>query len=60
MMVINVDLLQWSLNYLINKTFGSGIRNENISNRELAKELYKPVIRKFKKRKVHSPFIDNI
>ena len=60
MMVINVDLLQWSLNYLINKTFGSGIRNENISNRELAKELYKPIIRKFKKRKVHSPFIDNI
>ena len=60
MMGINVDLLQWSLNYLINKTFGSGIRNENISNRELAKELYKPVIRKFKKRKVHSPFIDNI
>ena len=45
---------------MINKTFGSGIRNENISNRELAKELYKPVIRKFKKRKVHSPFIDNI
>ena len=60
MMGINVDLLQWSLNYLINKTFGSGIRNENISNRELAKELYKPIIRKFKKRKVHSPFIDNI
>ena len=60
MMGINVDLLQWSLNYLINKTFGSGIRNENISNRELAKELYKPVIRKFKKRKAHSPFIDNI
>ena len=45
---------------MINKTFGSGIRNENISNRELAKELYKPIIRKFKKRKVHSPFIDNI
>ena len=60
MMGINVDLLQWSLNYLINKTFGSGIRTENISNRELAKELYKPVIRKFKKRKVHSPFIDKI
>ena len=60
MMGINVDLLQWSLNYLINKTFGSGIRTENISNRELAKELYKLVIRKFKKRKVHSPFIDNI
>ena len=37
---------------------GSGIKNENISNKELAKELNKPIIRKFKK--VHSPFIDNI
>ena len=25
-----------------------------------AEELHKPIIRKFKKRKVHSPFIDNI
>ena len=43
-----------------NKTSGSGIINENISNIELAEELYKPIIRKFEKRKVHSPFIDNI
>ena len=42
------------------KTSGSGIKNENISNNELAEELHKPVIRKFKKRKVQSPFIDNI
>ena len=42
------------------KTSGSGIKNENISNKELAEELHKPIIRKFKKRKVHSPFIDNI
>ena len=42
------------------KTSGSDIRNENISNKELAEELHKPFIRKFKKRKVHSPFIDNI
>ena len=27
---------------------------------ELAEELHKPIIRKFKKRKVHSSFIDNI
>ena len=42
------------------KTSGSGIKNENISNKELAEELQKPIIRKFNKRKVHSPFIDNI
>ena len=41
------------------KTSGSGIKNENISNKELAEELHKS-IRKFNKRKVQSPFIDNI
>ena len=39
-------------------TFGSGIRN--ISSKELAEQLHKPPIKKFKKIKVHSPFIDNI
>ena len=29
-------------------------------NQELAKELHKPIIRKFRKRKLHSSFIDNI
>ena len=42
------------------KTSGKGIKNENISNKELVEELHKPIIRKFNKRKVHSPFIDNI
>ena len=37
----------------------SGIENENISNKELAEELHKAIIQKFKKRKVHSSFIDN-
>ena len=36
------------------------IKNEIISNKELAEELHKPIIRKFNKRKVHSIFIDNI
>ena len=31
-----------------------------MSSKELAEELHKPIIRKFKKRKVHSSFIDNI
>ena len=43
-----------------NKFAGSGIKNENILNKESAEELHKPVIRKSKKRKVHSSFIDNI
>ena len=30
-----------------------------MSNKELAEELHKPIIRKFKKRKVHSTFINN-
>ena len=42
------------------KTSGRGIKNENISNKELAEKLHKPIIRKFKKRKVHSCFMDNI
>ena len=31
-----------------------------MENEELAKELYKPMIRNFQKRKVYSSFIDNI
>ena len=34
-----------------NKFASSGIKNENISNKELAEELQKPIIRKVKKRK---------
>ena len=42
------------------RTSCSGIKNESTSDQELAKELRKPIIRKFKKRKVHSPLIENI
>ena len=49
-MGINVDLVQ----------SGSGIKNENISNKELAEVLHKPIITQFDRSKVHSPFIDNI
>ena len=42
------------------KTSSRTVKNENISNKELAEELHKRIIRKFEKRKVHSPFIDNI
>ena len=43
-----------------NKFAESGTENENISNQELAEELRKTIINKFKKRKIQSPFIDNI
>ena len=49
------------------KTKGSGATLANKSaikstpqNEQLADELHKPIIRKFKKRKVHSAFRDNI
>ena len=32
------------------KTYTRGIKNENISNKELAEEIHKPVIRKFNKK----------
>ena len=48
------------------KSTGSGIVNNNNENKEikqniqLAEELHKAIIRKFKKRKVYSGFKDNI
>ena len=63
-MDINMDLLQWSINFLIKKkkkkSYDGTVKNEIIFNKELADELHKPIIRKCNKRKVHSPFIDNI
>ena len=40
------------------KSSGSGITNE--PNYQLINELHKPIIKKIKKRKVYSSFIDNI
>ena len=81
MMDINLDLLQWFINFLIKrlqaeqlKTKIFLIKNElkNYSNQllknskkekynqeYLAEELHIPIIRKFKKRKVQSPCVDN-
>ena len=43
------------------KLKGSGVANNLIKqNLQLAEELYKPIIRKFKKRKVYSRFKDTI
>ena len=46
--------------YFDKKTSGSGIKNEIISNKELAEKLNKPTIRISKKRKVDATFTDNI
>ena len=42
------------------KTTGSGANISLECNEQIAKELYKPIIKKFKKRKVYSGFKDNI
>ena len=42
------------------KTKGSGVNIPLKFNEQLAKELHKPIIRKFKKGKVYSGFKDNI
>ena len=52
-MDINLDLFQWSINFLIKKTSGETAKNKNVFKKELAKELHKLVTRKFGKRKVH-------
>ena len=44
------------------KSQGSGVADNNVTkqNIQLADELHKPIIRKFRKRKVYSSFRDNI
>ena len=37
---------------------GSGIKNDDTLNRELAEELHKSITKKVRKRKVHSSFTD--
>ena len=46
--------------YVNKKTSGGTVKNEIICNKKLAEQLYKPFVLKLKKRKVNSPFIDNI
>ena len=42
------------------KSKGDDIKNEIKENQQLANELHKPIIRKFKKKKIYSSFKDNI
>ena len=48
-------------NFFDEKSTGGGVVNNEIKqNFQLAKELHKAIIRKFKKRKVYSGFKNNI
>ena len=38
----------------------SATKNKNMPNEKLVEESHKPIIKKFKKRKIHSSFTDNI
>ena len=60
MMDINVDLLQCFIIFFDKKASGNDIKNEGIGSKQLREEFHKAVIRKFNKRKEHSPFMDNI
>ena len=51
MMNINLDLLQWFINFLIKKSYGGAIKNEITSSKKLAEELHKPTIRQFETEK---------
>ena len=51
MMDINMNLIQWFKNFLRKKTSGRGIKNENISNKELTEELHKPILKNLIKEK---------
>ena len=57
-MFTKADQHQWFNKFFDKKSSGSGIANE--PNYQLADELRKAIIKKFKKRKVYSPFKDNI
>ena len=59
------DKYQKGLVSMVYKSFekrssGSGIENEIKQNEQLAEELHKPIITKFKRRKVYSALKDNI
>ena len=52
------DQFQWYRGFFIKKFTGSGIKS--MPNQQLANELHKLVVRKFKRRRVYSSFKDNI
>ena len=59
-MDIKEVIYRWSINFFDKKLLVAILKNENIFNKELVEELHKPILRKLRKRKVQTPFIDNI
>ena len=53
-------LLLKFINVLIKKTSSKGVNNEIKQNQQLTEELHKPIITKFKKRRIYSSFKNNI
>ena len=51
---INADFLQWFIHFLIKKPSDGVVKIP--PNKELAKELHKPIIKKFEKQKAHLSF----
>ena len=58
--IVKRGLASMVFNFFDKKSSGSGIKNEITQNQQLAEQLYKPIIREFKKRKAYSLFKDNI
>ena len=62
MMVIKEDQLKWFTIFFIKMSSGSGVdtslanKSATEPNYQLANELHRQIIRKFKKRKVYSSF----
>ena len=58
MMDVKGILFQWLIDFL-KKSFWQWYENENILNKKIEKEQYKPITGKFNKKKIHPPFIEN-
>ena len=59
-MDVNVDLLQWLTNFLIKNSSNSSIKNEIVSNKELAEELYKSIITKIVNKEKYTQLLQTI
>ena len=54
------DLAAIAYNFFDKKYSGEGIKYEIMPYQQLLEELQIPIIRKFKQRKIHPSFIDNL
>ena len=47
---ISVELYQWFIRFFKKNTSDEAIKNENMSNKELAEKLHKPIINKIQEK----------